>query len=88
MAEGILRTAQEKWEIAERAFQSAKETEQIHGFPYGQAGILVGWAEVYRKRSGAEDRHRAERLLKEALSIYERCGARTDIARTQQALAL
>jgi len=83
----VLRTAQKKWHLAEHAFRFAKEAEETFGFPYGEAGILVKWAEVYRGRSTGEDQQRAERLLKDALSIYQRCSARMDIDRTKQMLA-
>jgi hypothetical protein len=52
-------------------------------FPYAEARILVQMADVHKQRGEQEQ---ARERLEEALTIFQRLGARKDIERTEEML--
>ena len=72
LAEGIVATAEKKWQEAEEAFKKAREVHRQYPFPYYEAKCLVEWGQMYVSRNGPGDRERGMQLLDEALAIYKK----------------
>jgi tetratricopeptide (TPR) repeat protein len=89
LAEGLLASAKGDWLGAERAFSSSQEAERTYGFPYGEARVLFEWGHMHfthLKRNIPGDRERGRELLGQALEIYKRCAAKTDIENVETTL--
>ena len=72
LAEGIVTTAEKKWDEAEEAFKKALEIYRQYPFPYYEAKCRFEWAQMYLSRNGSGDRERGMQLLDEALTIYQK----------------
>jgi tetratricopeptide (TPR) repeat protein len=75
-AEGILATAQGRWQEAEAAFQKAVEINRQYHLPYYEARSLMEWGEMRLSRNGPDDRERGMTLLDEALATFQRIQAK------------
>jgi tetratricopeptide (TPR) repeat protein len=76
LAEGVLATAQQRWEEAEAAFQEAVEINRRYHLPYYEARSLLEWGEMHLSRNDAGDRERGMQLLDQALAIFQRIQAK------------
>ncbi len=72
LAEGIVTTAEKKWQEAEEAFKKALEIYRQYPFPYYEAKCRFEWGQMYVSRNGSGDRERGMQLLDEALAIYQK----------------
>jgi len=72
LAEGIVTTAEKKWQEAEEAFKKALEIHRQYPFPYYEAKCRFEWAQMYLSRNGSGDRDRGMQLLDEALVIFQK----------------
>ncbi len=72
LAEGIVATAEKKWEEAEDAFKKALEIYRQYPFPYYEAKCLFEWAQMYLSRNRSGDRERGMQLLDETLVIFQK----------------
>ena len=72
LAEGIVTTAEKKWQEAEEAFKKALEIHRQYPFPYYEAKCRFEWGQMYVSRNGPADRERGMQLLDEALAIYQK----------------
>jgi len=72
MAEGIVTTAEKKWQEAEDAFKKALEIYMQYPFPYFEAKCRFEWGQMYVSRNGPRDRERGMQLLDEALGIFQK----------------
>lgn len=70
MAEGVLATAEKRWQEAEAAFQKAVETNRQYHLPYYEARCLLEFGELYLSRNGPGDRDNGMQLLNQALGIF------------------
>jgi DNA-binding winged helix-turn-helix (wHTH) protein len=70
LAEGILSTAQKRWEEAHRAFHQAVETHRRYHLPYYEARALFEWAEMHLSRNRRGDRKCGRELFDQALNIF------------------
>ena len=52
-AEGVVASAEERWDEAEAAFQRAADESEAHGLLYDQAQALYEWAVMYLDRASA-----------------------------------
>jgi len=76
LTEGIVTTAEKKWQQAEEAFKKALEIHKQYPFPYYEAKCLFEWAQMYLSRNRSGDRERGMQLLDEALTIYQKIQAK------------
>jgi hypothetical protein len=81
---GLVATHRGQWEAAADAFDEALALARPMPYPYGQARALQGKA-LLNAQCG--QRVRAGESLAEALTIFQRLGARKDIERVEQELA-
>jgi len=72
LAEGIVTTAEKKWQEAEEAFKKAQEVHRQYPFPYYEAKCRFEWGQMYLSRNGPGDRVRGMQLLDEALGIFQK----------------
>jgi len=72
LAEGIVTTAEKKWQEAEEAFKKALEIYRQYPFPYFEAKCRFEWGQMYQSRNGPGDRERGMQLLDEALGIFQK----------------
>ncbi len=72
LAEGIVTTAEKKWQEAEEAFKKALEIHRQYPFPYYEAKCRFEWGQMYLSRNGPGDRERGMQLLDEALGIFQK----------------
>jgi tetratricopeptide (TPR) repeat protein len=82
--QGLLRTAQGRREEAHHAFADALALTQFMGTPWYESRILEAESVMHAQ---AGEPQQARRCLEEALTIFQRLGARKDVERTKQALA-
>jgi len=81
LAEGIIATAEKKWQEAEDAFKKAPEIHRQYPFPYYEAKCRFEWAQMYLSRNGPGDRERGMQLLDEALVIYQKIQSKKIVAK-------
>jgi len=72
LAEGIVTTAEKKWQAAEEAFKKALEIYRQYPFPYYEAKCLFEQGQMYLSRNGSGDKERGMQLLDQALVIYQK----------------
>ncbi|MCI0437612.1 MAG: AAA family ATPase [Chloroflexi bacterium] len=71
MAEGVLATAEERWQDAEAAFQKATEINRQYHLPYYEAKCLMEWGQMRLSRNDRGDRQQGMALLDQALGIFQ-----------------
>ena len=70
-SEAALATAEERWDDAEVAFQTASEINRRYHLPYYQARCLMEWGRMCLSRNDPGDRAQATALLDQALGIFQ-----------------
>jgi class 3 adenylate cyclase len=83
LAEGVLATAQQRWEVAEAAFQQAVDINRQYHLPYYEARSLLEWGEMHLSRGESSDRQRGMELLDQALAIFQRIQAKRMVEKVQ-----
>ncbi len=71
LTEGIVTTAEKKWQEAEEAFKKSLEIHRQYSFPYYEAKCRFEWGQMYVSRNGPGDRELGMQLVDEALDIYQ-----------------
>ncbi len=72
LAEGIVTSAEKKWQEAVEAFKKALDIYRQYPFPYYEAKCRFEWGQMYLSRNGPGDRERGMQLLDEALVIFQK----------------
>jgi len=72
LAEGLLATAQGRWQEAEPAFEKATEIYRKYKVPYYEGRALLERGGMYLARNGSGDREHQMQMLDEALAIFQR----------------
>ena len=70
-SDGILATAEERWQDAEVAFQEATAINRRYHLPYYRARSLIEWGQMRLSRDDPGDRGQATALLDQALGIFQ-----------------
>ena len=76
LAEGVLATAEKRWQEAEAAFQQAVEINRQYHLPYYEARSLLEWGEMHLSRKGHGDREHGMQQLDQAVTIFQRIQAK------------
>ena len=74
-AEGRLAAAEQRWQEALTAFETAAGAEARMGMRWSWARILLDWADAHVSRGQPADLERAQALLREARAAFEEMGA-------------
>jgi tetratricopeptide (TPR) repeat protein len=83
-AQGMVLTHLQRWEDAERSFEDALARLQRIPYVYGKAHVLFRYGAMLKEKGEPE---RAKQLLKEALAISRRLGARPYIQEVERVLS-
>jgi len=87
----FLLRAEKKWNESVELFEkSLQEYEALHARQwnvYGLAKYLYEYARVYLERDQPADREKADKLLNQALEIFQKIGARKDVERVEAKFA-
>ena len=76
---GRLAAARRGWDDAIESFETAIATNREYGLPWDEARALHDLARARGARARAGDREQAQREIAQALEIFERIAARTEV---------
>jgi class 3 adenylate cyclase/tetratricopeptide (TPR) repeat protein len=85
VARGRLAAARRGWDDAIGHFEAAIVIDRESGLPWDEARALHDLARARRRRARAGDREQAEREVRQALEIFGRIGARTEVEKVVEA---
>jgi tetratricopeptide (TPR) repeat protein len=78
LAKGMLATAQKDWDTATESFDKAIQINRQYQLPWDEAKALYERGLMYLARGGKGDRDKAHENLDEALTIFQKVGAKKD----------
>jgi tetratricopeptide (TPR) repeat protein len=85
-AQGILATAERRWDEAEKAFAEAVALNRRYECPWDEAKTLYEWGLMRLARGKAGDREKAQERLGAALEIFRRVEAKKDVEKVLAAI--
>jgi class 3 adenylate cyclase/tetratricopeptide (TPR) repeat protein len=86
LVSGMLARAAGRWDEATRCFEEAAALDRRYELPWDEARAQHEWAGVHLARGGPGDREQARDHLGQALTLFERIGARRDVEQVREAL--
>jgi tetratricopeptide (TPR) repeat protein len=78
LARGMLATARKDWDTATESFDRAIQINRQYQLPWDEARTLYERGLMYLARGGKGDRDKAHEDLDEALTIFQKVGAKKD----------
>jgi tetratricopeptide (TPR) repeat protein len=78
LARGMLAAARKDWDTATESFARAIQNNRQYQLPWDEAKALYERGLMYLARSGKGDRDKAHEDLDEALTIFQKAGAKKD----------
>ena len=78
LAKGMLATARKDWDTATDSFDKAIEINRQYQLPWDEAKTLYERGLMYLARGNKRDREKAHEDLDEALTIFQKVGAKKD----------
>lgn len=87
LADGMLARASARWDEAARCFEEAVVLDRRYELPWDEARVQYEWGRLHLARGGAGDREPAREHLGQALTLFERVGARRDAEAVRESLA-
>ncbi len=81
LAKAMLATDQQDWKTATGFFEKAIRVNRQYELPWDEAKTNYEWGVMYLARDQAGDRENAHQKLECALEIFQRIGAKKDVAK-------
>jgi tetratricopeptide (TPR) repeat protein len=83
LARGMVASAERRWDIAVRSFETAITISRQYQLPHDEAKACYAWGLMSLARGGAGDQELARAKIDEALEIFQRIGAKSDVEKVR-----
>jgi tetratricopeptide (TPR) repeat protein len=79
LAKGMLATTRKEWDEAEKSFDTAIAINRQYELPWDEAKALYEWGLMHLSRGREGDRQQAGEKIDEALTIFQKVGAKKEV---------